>query len=47
MSLTNNAPDLDGFHLKTFFLVADDATPTVLGQNVIPPKAKVVEVSGV
>lgn len=47
MSLTNNAPDLDGFHLKPIFLTADDATPAVLGQNVIPPRAKVVEVSGV
>lgn len=47
MSLTNNAPDLDGFHLKPIFITADDATPAVLGQNVIPPKALVVEVSGV
>ncbi len=47
MALTNNAPDLDGFHLKPIFVIADDATPTVLGQNVIPAKSLVVEVSGV
>lgn len=47
MSLTNTAPDLDGFHLKPIQIVADDATPAVLGQNVIPPRVKVVEVTGV
>ncbi len=47
MSVTNIAPDLDGFHLKPIQIVADDATPAVLGQNVIPPRCKVVEVTGV
>lgn len=47
MSVTNTAPDLDGFHLKPIQIVADDATPAVLGQNVIPPRVKVVEVTGV
>lgn len=47
MSVTNIAPDLDGFHLKPLQIVADDATPTVLGQNAIPPRVKVVEVTGV
>ncbi len=47
MSLTNTNPVLDGFHLKPIQIVADDATPAVLGQNVIPPFVKVVEVTGV
>jgi len=47
MSITNISPDLDGFHLKPIQIVADDATPAVLGQNVIPPRVKVVEVTGV
>lgn len=47
MSLTNNAPELEGFKLKPFQVTADDATPAVVGQNSIPPFAKVVEVIGV
>lgn len=47
MSITNISPSLDGFQLRPYFVTADDATPAVLGQNVIPPFAKVVEVSGV
>lgn len=40
-------PTFDGFHLKSISITADDATPAVAGQNVIPPFAKVVEVTGV
>lgn len=47
MSLTNNTPDLEGFKLKPFQVIADDATPAVVGQNSIPPYAKVVEVTAV
>jgi len=47
MSLTNPSPDLDGFHLKEYRLVADDATPAVVGQNAIAPKMLSVVVSGV
>lgn len=47
MPLTNNAPSLEGFQLKPFQVIADDATPAVVGQNSIPPFAKVVEVTAV
>jgi len=47
MSLTNNAPSLEGFQLKPFQIVADDATPASAGNNSIPPFAKVVEVTAV
>lgn len=47
MSLTNNAPDLDGFQLKPYIVTPDDATPAVIGQNSIPPYAKVVQVAAV
>ncbi len=47
MSLTNDAPFLEGYHVKPFQVTADDATPAVTGQNSIPPIAKVVEVIGV
>lgn len=47
MSVTNISPDLEGFHLTPIRITADDATPAVLGQNVIPPRVKVVEVIGV
>ena len=40
-------PTFDGIHLKSISIVADDATPTVAGQNVIPPFALKVEVTGV
>lgn len=47
MSVTNPSPDLDGFHLKEFRIIADDATPAVVGQNAIPPKARSVVVTAV
>jgi len=47
MPLTNNYPDLDGFNLKAFSVVADDATPAVVGQNSIPTVARAVVVTGV
>lgn len=47
MSLTNTSPNLDGFQLKPFVVVPDDATPAVVGQNAIPPIARVVQVSAV
>lgn len=47
MSVTNISPDLDGFHLKPFIVTPDDATPAVVGQNSIPPRAKVVQVKAV
>lgn len=47
MSVTNINPNLDGFHLKPFIVIPDDATPAVLGQNAIPPHARVVQVGTV
>jgi hypothetical protein len=47
MSVTNISPNLDGFQLKPFIVVPDDATPAVVGQNAIPPMARVVQVSAV
>lgn len=47
MPLPNNAPDLEGFKLKPFQIVADDATPATVGNNSIPPYARVVEVTAV
>ncbi len=47
MSVTNPSPDLDGVHFKPVVITADDATPAVLGQNAIPPRAKSVVVTGV
>lgn len=44
MSITNNAPDLDGFHLRPVILTA---AATNSATNSIPPRAKVVEVQGV
>lgn len=38
MSLTNNAPDLDGFHLKPVVLTPDDSGSKL---NSIPPRVKV------
>lgn len=40
-------PTLKGSSYVPVILIADDATPTVAGQNVIPPLTKVVEVQGV
>ncbi len=47
MSLTNTTPNLDGYHLKPVTVIPDDATPAVVGQNAIPPSAKVVVVGAV
>lgn len=47
MSVTNNAPDLAGVHFKVFTVTPDDATPAVLGQNAIPPRARTVKVGTV
>jgi len=44
MSLTNNAPDLDGFHLYPVILTAAAVNSAT---NSIPPRTKVVEVQGV
>lgn len=44
MSLTNNAPDLEGFQLKPLVLTAAAANSAT---NSIPPRLKVVEVQGV
>ena len=44
MSLTNNAPDLDGFQLKPLVLTAAAVNSS---SNSIPPRFKVVEVQGV
>lgn len=44
MSITNNAPDLDGLHLKPVILTAAAANSAT---NSIPPRVKVVEVQGV
>jgi hypothetical protein len=40
-------PTFDGYGVNSVTVIADDATPTVVGQNVIPPLARVVEVQGV
>lgn len=40
-------PTFDGFGVNSVVLIADDATPAVAGQNVVPPLARVVEVQGV
>lgn len=40
-------PTLKGESFTPVILIADDATPAVAGQNVIPPLTKVVEVQGV
>lgn len=42
-----NNPVVDGVHFRPQILKADDASPTVLGQNAVPANAKVVEVTGV
>ncbi len=42
-----NYPILKGMNYETFNVIADDATPTVPGQNVIPAGAKSVECVGV
>jgi len=47
MSVTNISPSLDGFQLKPFVVIPDDATPAVVGQNAIPPMARSVVVSAV
>jgi hypothetical protein len=47
MSVTNPAPDLEGVAFQPVVITADDATPTVVGKNAIPPKAVSVVVSGV
>lgn len=44
MALTNNYPDLDGFHLKPVVLTA---AATNSSSNSIPPKAKVAVVTAV
>lgn len=44
MSVTNNAPDLDGFHLRPVILTAAAVNSAT---NSVPPRAKVVEVQGV
>lgn len=44
MALTNNYPDLDGFHLKPVVLTA---AATNSASNSIPPKAKVAVVTAV
>jgi len=40
-------PTLKGVNYTPVIVIADDATPAVAGQNVIPPLTKVVEVQGV
>lgn len=40
-------PNFDGITLKTFSVIADDATPAVVGQNVIPEVARQVTVTAV
>jgi hypothetical protein len=40
-------PTFDGFGVNSVVLIADDATPAVAGQNVVPPLTRVVEVQGV
>lgn len=40
-------PTVKGINFDPYIVIADDATPTVTGQNVIPPLTKVVEVQGV
>lgn len=47
MSVTNTSPDLDGVHFTAVVITADDATPTVVGKNAVPPRAKSVVVNGV
>lgn len=40
-------PTFDGYGVNSVILIADDATPSVSGINVVPPLARVVEVQGV
>jgi len=47
MSVTNTSPSLDGLHFNVWNVTPDDATPAVLGQNAIHPRAKVVAVGAV
>lgn len=47
MSLTNTAPDIEGFNLQVYNVIPDDATPAVVGQNAIPAIARSVTVGTV
>ncbi len=45
--MKGNYPNVKGINFETYKVTADDATPAVPGQNVIPAGAKSVEVVGV
>ncbi len=48
MAVANSlTPRFNGVEFNPYIVIADDATPAVAGQNVIPPLTKVVEVQGV
>ncbi len=48
MALSNSHhPTFEGLGFNPYIVIADDATPAVANQNVIPPLTKVVKVVGV